>query len=78
MKNKSTYSLLVDAATEEKSRSLFETGVYGLVLLCMAISGWQFAFTSVTLPKKSPKKDAPQSMIADAPIEQSPVVASQG
>lgn len=78
MKNKSTYSLLVDAEKEEKNRSLFEIGVYGLVLLCMAISGWHFASTSVTLPKKSPKKDAPQSMVADAPIEQPPVIASQG
>ena len=78
MKNKSTYSLIINADTEEKGRSIVEVSVYALVLLCMAVSGWQFASTSVTLPKKSPKQNAPQSMVAEAPVAQPPVIASRG
>ena len=77
MKNKSTYSLLINSDTEEKGRSIFEISVYVLVLLCMAISGWYFASTSVTLPSKSQKQDAPQSMLAEAPAHP-PVIASRG
>lgn len=78
MKNKSTYSLLVNADAEEKGRSIFEISVYALVLLCMVVSGWHFVSTSVTLPRKSPKQDATPSMVADAPVAQPPVVASRG
>ena len=78
MKNKSTYSLLVNADAEEKGRSIFEISVYALVLLCMVVSGWHFASTSVTLPRKSPKQDATPSMVVDAPVAQPPVVASRG
>ena len=78
MKNKSTYSLLVQADAEDKGRSIFEISVYALVLLCIAVSGWHFVSTSVTLPRKNLKQDAPQSMIADAPVAQPPTVASRG
>ena len=74
---KNTYSLLINADSEEKGRSIFEVSVYALVLLCMAVSGYYFASTSVTLPSKSQKQDAPQSMIAEAPAPP-PVVASRG
>jgi hypothetical protein len=77
MKNKSTYSLLINSNAEDKSRSVLEISVYVLVLLCMAISGWHFASTSVTLPSKSQKHEAPQSMLAEAPAP-APVIASRG
>ncbi len=74
---KNTYSLILNAEAEEKNRSIFELAVYGLFLLSMAFSGWQFASTSVTLPSKAKKQDAPQSMIAEAPAP-APVIASRG
>ncbi|MEO5720666.1 MAG: hypothetical protein ABIR71_04245 [Chthoniobacterales bacterium] len=77
MKNKSTYSLLLNAEAEEKGRSIFEVSVYGLVLLCMAVSGWSFVSTDVTLPRKSQSQDAPPSMIANA-VEEAPIVVSRG
>jgi hypothetical protein len=82
MKNKSTYSLLVNADAEEKGRSIFETAAYALVLLCMALSGWNFASGTVTLPGKAGSPNQPQSVILNAPVEQppaeqSPVIASR-
>ena len=47
---KNTYSLLLNADAEEKGRSLFESVVYGLVILCTAVSAWQFAASDVVLP----------------------------
>jgi len=80
MKNKPTYSLLIGADSEEKGRSVFETAVYGLVVLCMAVSGWHFVSSAVTLPgqNRAPKQDQPQSMIANAPVQPAPVIASRG
>ena len=48
--NRSTYSLLLNADAEEKGRSMFESVVYGLVILCTAVSAWQFAASDVILP----------------------------
>ena len=48
--NRSTYSLLLNADAEEKGRSIFESVVYGLVVLCTAVSFWQFASGEVVLP----------------------------
>lgn len=68
MKTKSTYSLLLNAESEDKGRTIFETAVYSLVVLCMALSVWHFASGDVTLPgQTSVQKDAPASMIANAP-----------
>ena len=79
MKNKSTYSLLINADTEEKSRSIFEAATYALVVCCMAVSVWHFAASPVTLPKKSQPQDQPKSMIANAPVQEAaPVIASRG
>ena len=80
MKNKSTYSLLVNADSEEKGRSIFEIAVYGLVLLCMALSGWHFASGTVTLPGQNRgEQNPPPSMIANAPVQPAaPVIASRG
>jgi len=41
MKNKYTYKLLVQS--EDKSRNILETAVYGLVALSVIVSIWQFA-----------------------------------
>jgi len=68
MKTKSTYSLLMNAESEEKGRSIFETAVYSLIVLCMTLSVWSFATGDVTVPGQSAvKKDVPASMMANAP-----------
>ena len=41
MKSESTYKLLVQS--EEKSRNILETVLYGLVALSVIVSIWQFA-----------------------------------
>ena len=41
MKNKYTYKLLIQS--EEKSRNILETVIYGLVALSVVVSIWQFA-----------------------------------
>ena len=50
MKNKSTYSLLVNADSEEKGRSIFETAVYSLVAMATALAVWAFATGAVVTP----------------------------
>jgi hypothetical protein len=45
---KSTYALLV--RSEEKERSLFETFVYGLLILSAVVGIWQFAHLRVPTP----------------------------
>ncbi len=50
MKNKHTYSLLVNAEAEEKGRSLFETLVYSSVVMATALSVWAFATGAVVTP----------------------------
>ena len=48
MKNKNTYSLLVQS--DEKGRSILEGAIYGLVVLSVAFTSWQFASGSVVVP----------------------------
>ncbi len=69
MKTKSTYSLLMNAEAEEKGRSIFETAVYSLIVLCMTLSVWSFAAGDVNVPgqKSAVKKEVPASMMANAP-----------
>lgn len=45
---KSTYALLV--RSEEKERGLFETFVYGLLVLSAVVGIWQFAHLRVPSP----------------------------
>lgn len=80
MKKKSTYSLLINSAAEEKGRSIFEGSIHALVVLCIAVSGWTFASTSFVVPSKVKKTDVRESMIADAntPVAQPPVIVSRG
>lgn len=68
MKNKNTYSLLVNS--EEKGRSLFEGTLYTLVVLCTAFTAWQFASSSVVLPGVDRANRAQTEMVAHIPAEQ--------
>ena len=80
MKNKNTYSLILNADAEDKGRSMFETAVYGLVILCMAVSGWNFVSSKVTLPGENRAPKSQETMMATVPAEQpAPIVlASRG
>ncbi len=51
MKNKYTYRLLVQS--EEKSRNILEVAVYGLVLLSVIVSIWQFAEQPLQTSRKT-------------------------
>lgn len=75
MKTQNTYSLLVNS--EEKSRSLFETAVYGVVVASMAVAGILFASQSVTVPRM-PKASGPSLEIAAATPVAKPAVESRG
>ncbi len=75
MKTNNTYSLLVNS--EEKSRSIFETAVYGLVVTSMAFAAFAFASQSVTVPRM-PKTGAPAaSAVGTTPAPQQ-LIASRG
>ncbi len=81
MKKKSTYSLLINANSEERARSFFEVSVYALVVLCIAVSGWQFASTSFVMPVKLKQPTTTsESMLAaaKAPVAQPPTLAARG
>jgi len=45
---KSTYAMLVQS--EEKERGLFETFIYGLLVLSAVVGIWQFAHLRVPAP----------------------------
>ena len=47
-KRQSTYSLLV--RSQENDRSIFETVIYALFILCAVFSVWQFVQQPVTMP----------------------------
>jgi hypothetical protein len=72
MKNKNTYSLI--AQSEEKGRSIFEAAIYGVVIVCTAFSGWQFASHSVVLPGMNRSNNATE-LVVHAPADQ-PVAAA--
>ncbi len=77
MKTKSTYSLLLNANAEEKGRSLFETSIYAVVILSMALSTWYFASSSVTVPGQNRAEIPTERVIANTPDE-SPLIAARG
>lgn len=75
MKNKNTYSLLVQS--QEKGRSIFEATLYGLVVICTAFSAWEFASHSIMLPGMNHvDKNADTEMVAQMPAEKPVAVAS--
>jgi hypothetical protein len=73
MKPKHTYSLLVNS--EEKHRSIFETVVYGLVVVSMVSAVFAFASQSVTVPRMPRSNAGPASMVASTPAQ--PLVAAR-
>ena len=78
MKNKNTYSLLTQA--DEQGRSIFESVIYGLVVLCVATTSWQFASGSFVVPGMTRANSTPPSGIAVEVIDpavQAPVIASR-
>jgi hypothetical protein len=75
MKNKNTYSLLVQS--QEKGRSIFEASIYGLVVLCTVFSAWQFAAHSIMLPGMNHvDKNAETQMAAGTPAENPVAIAN--
>ena len=76
MKTKNTYSLLINS--EEKNRSIFETVVYGLVVVSMAFSIFAFASQAVTVPGMNRTTGSPAiQTIATQPVDHS-LVAARG
>lgn len=77
MKSKNTYSLLV--SSEEKSRSIFETVVYGLVVVSMAFAVFAFVSQSVTVPRMPRASAVPaQTEVIAATPARPPLVATRG
>ena len=78
MKNKNTYSLLVNAEAEEKGRSMFETAVYSCVVMATALSVWAFASGAVVTPGMGRVDRGNEAGFAvEAPVDQPIVLASR-
>lgn len=77
MKNKSTYSLLVNADSEEKGRSIFETAVYSTVVMATALSVWAFASGAVVTPGMNRADRDAANFAIEAQVEQPIVIASR-
>ena len=75
MKNKNTYSLLVNADAEEKGRSIFETAVYSSVVMATALSVWAFASGAVITPGMN--RGDRDGVAVEAQVEQPIVLASR-
>ncbi len=75
MKTQNTYSLLV--SSEEKSRSIFETAVYGLVVISMAFAVFAFASQSVSVPRMQKASAAP-AMVVEKTAAQPSLIAARG
>jgi hypothetical protein len=59
---KSTYSLLVQS--EEKERGLFETFVYGLLIMSAIVGIWQFAHLRVPTPFANTDQNATTQVVS--------------
>ena len=78
MKNKSTYSLLINADSEEKGRSIFESAVYSTVAIATALSVWAFATGAVIVPGMGRPNGGNEAGFAiKAKVEQPIVIASR-
>ena len=64
-KVKSTYSMLVQA--EEKERNVFETLVYGVIVLSAVVAIWQVAHQ----PVKVPFVDQPHASVTQTAVSHS-------
>ena len=80
MKSKNTYSLILNAEAEDKRSSVFETIVYAVVILGMAVSSWNFVSGKVTLPGQNRAPKSQEAIMATVPAEQPApiVIASRG
>ena len=80
MNSKNTYSLILNAEAEDKRSSAFETLVYAVVILGMAVSSWSFVSGKVTLPGQNRAPKSQQNIMATVPAEQPApiVIASRG
>lgn len=67
MKTQSTYSLLVNSY--EKGRSIFESAVYGLLVLAAVASIGQFALQSITTPSEIAASSTSVVIVAEAKTE---------
>ena len=77
MKNKNTYSMIVNAEAEEKGRSMFETAVYSTVAMATALSVWAFATGGVMVPGMDRADKGNEAGFAiKAKVEQPIVIAS--
>ena len=72
MKAKNTYSPLLQ--NEEKGRSIFESAICGLVVICVAFTGWQFASNSVVTPGMNRTDSGAAVEMAAQPAVDAPVV----
>ncbi len=78
MKNKNTYSLLMNADAEEKGRSMFETAIYSTVVMATALSVWAFATGAVVTPGMGRADKGNEAGFAiKAKVEQPIVLASR-
>ena len=78
MKNKNTYSLILNAEAEEKGRSLFEATIYSSVAIATAVSVWAFATGAVIVPGMGRPNGGNEAGFAiKAPVEQPIVIASR-
>lgn len=77
MKTNNTYSMLIQS--EEKGRSIFESVICALAILCIAFTGWEFASHAVVTPgmERGSDRDNGTEMLAKVPADQ-PVVAAIG
>ena len=64
MKTQSTYSLLVNSY--EKGRSIFESAVYGLLVLSAVAAIGQFASQSITTPGEIAASSTRGAIVAEA------------
>ena len=75
MKTKSTYSMLLNADSDDKGRSMFETAVCSVAVLCIALTVWAFASTSMVIPGQARVKDTTKAQIAQVVAEQPALAA---
>ena len=75
MKNKNTYSMILNAEAEEKGRSMFETAVYSSIAIATAMSVWAFATGSVIVPGMGrPNGGNEAGFTIKAPAVEQPIV----
>jgi hypothetical protein len=77
MKNKNTYSLLINADSEEKGRSIFETAIYSFVVMATAVSVWTFASGAVVTPGMNRAPSPSANIAVEVLAANEPIVLAQ-